>query len=159
MKAKWSLSTAVFVLAAMGAGGAPAYAQTAPVTAAPAEDDVRTADIVVTANRRNQALQDVPMTLQAFSTETLSKLNITTFNATSLTNTTYTVLEYQSQAISMPSAFSDFYDLQSIPAVKSSFGTIFPIMFFILLPLFVANFFNRFLILLKMDRFQFGAGS
>ena len=80
MKAKWSLSTAVFVLAAMGAGGAPAYAQTAPVTAAPAEDDVRTPDIVVTANRRNQALQDVPMTLQAFSTETLSKLNITTFN-------------------------------------------------------------------------------
>ncbi len=84
MKAKWSLSTAALVLAAMGAGGAPAYAQTAPAAAAPADtttaDDRRAPDIVVTATRRNLSLQDVPMTLQAFSTDTLSKLNVTSFN-------------------------------------------------------------------------------
>ena len=84
MKAKWSLSTAVLVLAAMGAGGAPAFAQTAPAATAPAEtdaaDDRRAPDIVVTATRRNLSLQDVPMTLQAFSTDTLSKLNVTSFN-------------------------------------------------------------------------------
>jgi len=37
-------------------------------------------EIIVTANRRDQSLQDVPMTLQALSSDTLSKLNVTTFN-------------------------------------------------------------------------------
>ncbi len=77
MKAKWNLSTAAIVLAAMGAG-APAYAQTAPAEGATASD--RVPDIVVTATRRDQSLQDVPLTLQAFSTETLSKLNVKNFN-------------------------------------------------------------------------------
>ena len=39
-----------------------------------------TGEIVVTAQRRDQSLQDVPMTLQALSADTLSKLNVTTFN-------------------------------------------------------------------------------
>jgi len=39
-----------------------------------------TGDIVVTAQRRDQSLQDVPMTLQALSADSLSKLNVTTFN-------------------------------------------------------------------------------
>jgi outer membrane receptor protein involved in Fe transport len=37
-------------------------------------------EIIVTANRRDQSLQDVPMTLQALSSDSLSKLNVTTFN-------------------------------------------------------------------------------
>ena len=37
-------------------------------------------EIVVTAQRRDQSLQDVPMTLQALSADSLSKLNVTTFN-------------------------------------------------------------------------------
>ncbi|KUR80569.1 TonB-dependent receptor [Novosphingobium sp. FSW06-99] len=37
-------------------------------------------EIIVTAQRRDQSLQDVPMTLQALSSDSLSKLNVTTFN-------------------------------------------------------------------------------
>ena len=37
-------------------------------------------EIIVTAQRRDQSLQDVPMTLQALSADSLSKLNVTTFN-------------------------------------------------------------------------------
>jgi iron complex outermembrane recepter protein len=77
MKSSWKLSTAVIVLAALGAGGAPAWAQKATPAA---DEDKSGADIVVTANRRDQSAQDVPMTLQAFSTDTLAKLNVTTFN-------------------------------------------------------------------------------
>ena len=76
MKSSWKLSAAVFVLATMGAGATPVLAQEAPA----AEEDRGDTDITVTANRRDQSLQDVPMTLQAFSTETLGKLNISTFN-------------------------------------------------------------------------------
>ncbi|MFM7028204.1 MAG: TonB-dependent receptor [Chakrabartia sp.] len=38
------------------------------------------ADIVVTATRRDESIQDVALTLQAFGTETLSKLNVSTIN-------------------------------------------------------------------------------
>ncbi len=76
MKSRWKLSAAVFVVAALGAGGAPAFAQTA---APAAEADRGASDIVVTATRRDQSLQDVPLTLQAFTTDTLSKLNVTSF--------------------------------------------------------------------------------
>ncbi len=37
-------------------------------------------DIVVTAQRRNQSIQDVPMTLQALSGETLSQFNVANFD-------------------------------------------------------------------------------
>jgi iron complex outermembrane recepter protein len=77
MKTSWKLSAAGLVLAALGAGGAPAFAQTATPAA---EADRGANDIVVTATRRDQSLQDVPLTLQAFNTDTLSKLNVTSFN-------------------------------------------------------------------------------
>jgi iron complex outermembrane recepter protein len=79
MKTSWKLSAAGFVLATLGAGGSPVLAQEAP--AAEADRAVgAVGDIIVTANRRDQSLQDVPVTLQAFSTDTLSKLNVTTIN-------------------------------------------------------------------------------
>jgi iron complex outermembrane recepter protein len=78
MKTRWKLSAAGLVLAALGAGGSPVLAQQAPVPAA--EADRASTDIIVTATRRDQSQQDVPMTLQAFNTDTLSKLNVTTFN-------------------------------------------------------------------------------
>lgn len=59
----------------------------------------------------------------------------------------------------MPSAFSNFYQLQSVGAIKSTFGTIFPILLFCVLFLFVINAFNRILVLIKMDEYQFGAGT
>lgn len=66
---------------------------------------------------------------------------------------------YIDDPIFMPSAFSNFYQLQSVGAIKSTFGTIFPILLFCVLFLFVVNAFNRILVLLKLDEYQFGAGS
>jgi iron complex outermembrane recepter protein len=63
-----------------------ALAGTAHADQAPAADPATTAaptnpgEIIVTANRRNESLQSVPMTLQALSADSLSKLNVTTFN-------------------------------------------------------------------------------
>ena len=57
--------------------GEMAMAQSAPqADAAP----VRSDEIIVTAQRRDQSIQDVPMTLQAFNTDTLSKLNVTSID-------------------------------------------------------------------------------
>jgi iron complex outermembrane receptor protein len=80
MKTFWNASTAAVAIALSVGIAAPASAQSAP---APAADDTsRTAigDIVVTATRRDESIQDVPLTIQAFSTDTLSKLNVTTLN-------------------------------------------------------------------------------
>lgn len=59
-------------------------------------------------------------------------------------------------AISMPSAFSNFYSIQSIGVVTEIFGTVFPIVLFIVMGLFVLNIFNRILVLLKLEGYQFG---
>jgi iron complex outermembrane recepter protein len=55
------------------------------VFAAPADTGTATAsgelqEVVVTAERRTENLQDVPITIQAFSGEQLSQLNVTNFN-------------------------------------------------------------------------------
>jgi uncharacterized membrane protein YgcG len=77
----------------------------------------------------------------------------------SLSNTTYqyntTVLI--SGAINMPSGFSNFYQLQNIKPVQEVFGTVFPIVLYIVLGLFVFNIFNRLLVLVKLGNYQFGA--
>lgn len=76
MKSSLKFTTAAFVIAAFGAGSGPAFAQDTGAS----NDDGAVADIVVTANRRDQSIQDVALTLQAFGTETLSKLNVSTIN-------------------------------------------------------------------------------
>lgn len=76
LKTTLKTSSAAIVLAVLGAGSAPAFAQESPS----ASDDAGLADIVVTATRRDQSIQDVALTLQAFGTETLSKLNVSTIN-------------------------------------------------------------------------------
>lgn len=76
MKSRFMLSCAAAAVA-FGSGGLAQAQSTAPqADAAP----VRSDEIIVTAQRRDQSIQDVPFTLQAFSTDTLSKLNITTFS-------------------------------------------------------------------------------
>ena len=70
------LKFGLYAGSAMAAMAGTAHAQSAPASAAAATST----DIVVTAQRRDQSLQDVPMTLQALSADTLSKLNVTTFN-------------------------------------------------------------------------------
>ncbi len=76
MKSRFMMSCAMAAVA-FGSGNA-AFAQSADAQAADAP--ARSDEIIVTANRRDQSLQDVPATLQAFTTDTLTKLNISTFN-------------------------------------------------------------------------------
>ena len=77
MKSSWKRSSAVLVLVALGAGGSPVFAQTA---APAAENDRGIADIVVTATRREENLNKIPLAIQALTGESLSALNITNFD-------------------------------------------------------------------------------
>jgi outer membrane receptor protein involved in Fe transport len=61
--------------------GTQAYADEAPAPAAEsAPVPEATGDIVVTATRRNESIQSVPMTLQALSGASLSQLNVNNFS-------------------------------------------------------------------------------
>jgi iron complex outermembrane recepter protein len=75
MKVSLKISTAAFALAAMGAGSAPAFAQ----DVAADEGDRKIADIVVTATRREESLNDVPIAIQALGSEALDKLGVNSF--------------------------------------------------------------------------------
>ena len=70
----------------------------------------------------------------------------------------YTALESVniSEAIFMPSSFSNFYQLQKVKIIEQTFGTLFPSILIILVPAFATNVINRILIMLKMDTWQFG---
>lgn len=59
--------------------------------------------------------------------------------------------------IYMPSAFSHFYVIANVDIIRKTFGTIFPVLLIILLVLFTTNIFNRVLVMLKLDKYQFGA--
>ena len=76
MKVSWNASTAVLAMMLVGGLSAPAFAQTAP-----AADDSGTAiaDIIVTATRREESLNKIPLAIQALSGDSLAKLNITNF--------------------------------------------------------------------------------
>lgn len=78
MKTYLKISSAAFVLASMGAGvgAAPAFAQ----AAAAEEDDRGIADIVVTATRREESANRVPLAITALGGDTLGDLNITKFD-------------------------------------------------------------------------------
>ncbi|MEO7787328.1 MAG: TonB-dependent receptor [Sphingomicrobium sp.] len=78
MKNSWMLSTAVLALIAVEAVGAPALAQQA-VTAGPVAADNGIPDIIVTATRREESLNRVPIAIQALSGDSLGKLNVTNF--------------------------------------------------------------------------------
>jgi iron complex outermembrane receptor protein len=58
--------------------GSPALAQSTAPTAAPAAE-ATLGEIVVTARRRTESLQEVPQTVNAVTNETLQKLSLTTF--------------------------------------------------------------------------------
>ncbi len=78
MKASWKLSSAAVVLATLGAGATPVFGQTQ--VAAAAESSSAIADIVVTATRREESLNRVPLAIQALSGDALAKLNVTNFD-------------------------------------------------------------------------------
>jgi outer membrane receptor protein involved in Fe transport len=71
---KYGLFAGSALLAMTGTARAEQAAD-ATTTAAPASGE-----IIVTAQRRDQSIQDVPFTLQALGADSLSKLNVTTFN-------------------------------------------------------------------------------
>ncbi len=75
MKTHLKISTAMFVLASLGSGIAPAFAQEAAT-----ENDRGIAEIVVTATRREESANRVPLAITALGGDTLSDLNITKFD-------------------------------------------------------------------------------
>ena len=82
VKAQYLISCAA--LALLGGTGAayaaPADPAPAPVAADAPTDAPLPGDIIVTAQRRNESLQKVPLTIQALSGETLSQLNVKSFD-------------------------------------------------------------------------------
>ena len=70
MKLNYKLSCAI--IAALSAQGGAALAVTS--------DSNEIADIVVTAQRRSESIQNVPIQITALTAETLTQLNVTTFD-------------------------------------------------------------------------------
>ena len=77
MKTNRQLSVAVVTILAVHAVSASVASA---ATAAGVADSDQIADIVVTAQRRSENIQDVPITVQALTAETLMQLNVTTFD-------------------------------------------------------------------------------
>ncbi len=73
MNSKVSYSVAAILAAASSAAAAAAAENPEPGAGALEE-------ITVTAQRRSQSIQDVPISMQAFTSETLQQLNVTTFD-------------------------------------------------------------------------------
>ena len=80
MKAGYLLSCAAAAALFASAGTAAAPAEPADAVAAGPADDAGIGEITVTAQRRSENLQKVPLTIQAFTGETLSQLHVTTFD-------------------------------------------------------------------------------
>jgi iron complex outermembrane receptor protein len=77
MKTRYIVSCAVAAILSGGAGAAPAAAAATDAAASSTTSVIE--EVIVTAQRRDQSAQDVPMTIQAFSTKTLAERNVTTF--------------------------------------------------------------------------------
>jgi len=75
LKSNQTLSSAIVAILSVHAAAASAQ-QTAPATGG--SDSI--AEVVVTAQRRSESIQDVPITVQALTAETLQQLNVTTFD-------------------------------------------------------------------------------
>ena len=81
----YNMKTRYLVSCAMGAllggwadAGSAATAAADPTSVATASSSVE--EVIVTAQRRDESLQKVPLTVQAFTGATLSNLNVSTFN-------------------------------------------------------------------------------
>lgn len=74
-RGNWQVGAMVATIGLM-AGAAPAFAQDASPQSAETTASSGLGDIVVTARRKEEALQSVPIAIQAFSGEALSKQNV-----------------------------------------------------------------------------------
>ncbi len=77
MKTRYIVSCAVAAILSGGGGITSACAAEAAASAAPSS---ALEEVIVTAQRRDQSVQDVPMTIQAFSGTALAARNITSFD-------------------------------------------------------------------------------
>ena len=77
---KERISTVAKAIAAILSGSAPGLAYPAPAVGAVTADAEGIQAITVTAQRRAENLQDVPIAIQALTAETLAQLNAQTFN-------------------------------------------------------------------------------
>src|SRR5712664_263734 len=67
-----------YAIAAILSGSAASFAHAATATETEASDSIQ--EITVTAQRRSENMQNVPITIQALTAETLNQLSVTTFN-------------------------------------------------------------------------------
>jgi iron complex outermembrane receptor protein len=79
MKALMSYVLAGASVFALSSAASAAAAQTASTPAAAPAEETALGEIVVTARRKSESLQEVPQTVNAVSSDTLQKLNITQF--------------------------------------------------------------------------------
>jgi outer membrane receptor protein involved in Fe transport len=79
VKSRYLVSCAVAAIVSGTAGFASA-ADAAAAAAASANGPVAVEEVIVTANRRDESAQKVAATIQAFSSDTLTKLNVTDIN-------------------------------------------------------------------------------
>lgn len=75
MKAALKISSAIAAVAMFGAGGSSAWAQ----NAAGSNESVGVDDIVVTATRREESANKIPVAIQALGSKQLEQLNVTNF--------------------------------------------------------------------------------
>ncbi|MGO9426856.1 MAG: TonB-dependent receptor [Steroidobacteraceae bacterium] len=69
-----------YAIATILSSSAPGFAQAALATDTTETSSDTIQEIVVTAQRREESAQNVPITIQAFTAETLAQLNVTTFD-------------------------------------------------------------------------------
>jgi len=67
-----------YAIAAILSGSAGGFAHAAAATDTEASDAIQ--EITVTAQRRSESIQNVPITIQALTSETLNQLSVTTFD-------------------------------------------------------------------------------
>ena len=83
MKANYKVYCAVAAILgahASAAAAADAAAEATPAEAAPEAEGLALQEVTVTATRRSESVQNVPITIQALTGDTLQKLNVTTFD-------------------------------------------------------------------------------
>ena len=76
MKTALKISSAIAVMAMFGAGGSSAWAQSAPASDGPSAG---IEDIVVTATRREESANSIPVAIQALGGKQLDQLNVSNF--------------------------------------------------------------------------------
>jgi len=78
MRLSLKTCTALSLVLALDAYGVAAQAQTAPTPAS--ENGIAVPDIIVSATRRDEKLNSIPVAIQAFSGKSLDQLNVTNFD-------------------------------------------------------------------------------